>query len=211
LLAIDVPDGPGVSHLRHVARETTEVTGSWTGEAARLIHGCTWDDFRAAAEHSTVWHLACHGDVEPNEIQESRLFFADRTITLAVLAAQLPARARRLAVLSACRTNLVGADLPNEVVGLPSALLRSGFAGVIATSWAVDDLATTYLMAAFYKFWRRDGEEPAVALNRAQHWLRNATRPDLAGLLPDVAAPIDGQERPFADPYFWAAFAYTGV
>lgn len=35
LLAIDVPDGPDVRHLRHVARETTEVTGRWTGERAR--------------------------------------------------------------------------------------------------------------------------------------------------------------------------------
>jgi len=45
---------------------------------------------------------------------------------LAELTERLKPNAHRLAVLSACRTNLVGAALPNELVGLPSALLRPG-------------------------------------------------------------------------------------
>ncbi|MEV6851132.1 CHAT domain-containing protein [Actinoplanes sp. NPDC051411] len=211
LLAIDAPDGPGGDHLRHVARETAEVAGRWTGDPARPIHGCTWDEFRTAAEHHTVWHLACHGDAEPAEILQSRLFFADRAVTLAELATHLKPRPHRLAVLSACRTNLVGAALPNEVVGLPSALLRIGFAGVIATSWAVDDLATTYLMTAFYQFWCGEGDDPAVALGRAQHWLRTATRSGLATLLPGPTPPGGERDCPYADPRFWAAFAYTGA
>lgn len=209
LLAIDVPDGPDAPRLRHVARETAEVTARWTGDPARPIHGCTWAEFRAAAEHHTVWHLACHGAAEPAEIQRSRLYFTDRAVTLAELAEHLRPRPHRLAVLSACRTNLVGAALPNEVVGLPSALLRVGFAGVIATGWAVDDLATTYLMTAFYQFWCGEGDEPVVALSRAQHWLRTATRAGLAALLPGLDRP--DAEIPYADPRFWAAFAYTGA
>jgi hypothetical protein len=197
MLAADVPDGPG-GHLLHVSRETAEIAGRWDGST--LIHGCTWDEFRAAADRHTVWHLACHGEA-------SRLYFADREVTLDEIRERIPPSPRRLAVLSACRTNVVGAALPNEMVGLPSALLKAGFAGVIATSWPVDDLATTYLMTAFYRYWREVGEAPAVALNRAQQWLRNATKADLAGLLPDLAPP----DRLYADPWHWAAFAYTGV
>ncbi|MEV4343863.1 CHAT domain-containing protein [Actinoplanes sp. NPDC049596] len=208
LLAVDAPGGWG-SHLQHVGRETIEVTSRWTGRSSKSVHECTWAEFRAAADRHTVWHLACHGDAEPDDIYASRLFFADRSVTLAELAAELKPEARRLAVLSACDTNLVGSALPNEVVGLPSALLRIGFAGVIATGWAVDDLATMYLMTAFYQFWCVHGDEPAVALNRAQQWLRNATHADLAALLPDVPAPLGRQ--PYGEPRFWAAFAYTGA
>ncbi|UQU63999.1 CHAT domain-containing protein [Couchioplanes caeruleus] len=208
LLAVDAPDGHG-SHLQHVARETTEVTRRWTGRAATAVHGCTWAEFRDAAERHTVWHLACHGDAEPEDIYASRLFFADRAVTLAEVAAGLEPHPRRLAVLSACHTNLVGSALPNEVVGLPSALLQLGFAGVIATGWAVDDLATTYLMTAFYRFWCADGDEPAVALHRARHWLRTATRADLVVMIPEVVPPPG--DHAYAEPRFWAAFAYTGA
>jgi len=197
LLAADVPDGPG-GHLPHVGRETAEIAGRWA--RSTVIHGCGWDEIQAAADRHTVWHLACHGDA-------SRLYFADREVTLDEIRRSIRPSPRRLAVLSACRTNVVGAALPNEMIGLPSALLKAGFAGVIATSWPVDDLATTYLMTAFYRYWRDAGDEPAVALNRAQSWLRNATKDDLAGLLPDLTPPDLG----YADPWHWAAFAYTGV
>ncbi|GAA1738504.1 CHAT domain-containing protein [Luedemannella helvata] len=214
LLAVDVPDGHGVSpagHLRYVAVETAEVTRRWTGSATRPIHACTWEQFRAAADQHTVWHLACHGSAEAGSIMDSRLYFADRQVTLADLGRALQPAQRRLAVLSACRTNLTGSALPNEVVGLPSALIQIGFAGVIAASWAVDDLATTYLMTAFYQRWCRDGHEPAVALNRAQLWLRAATRADLTAFLPGLDPAGGPGEYPYVDPRYWAAFAYTGA
>jgi len=214
LLAVDVPDGHGMhpsGHLRYVARETAEITRRWTGRAAQPRHACTWEEFRAAADRHTVWHLACHGAAETGSILDSRLYFADRHVTLEELRVTLQPSRRRLAVLSACQTNLTGSALPNEVVGLPSALIQIGFAGVIATARAVDDLATTYLMTAFYQRWCRDGDEPAVALNRAQQWLRSATRADLTALLPDVEPAGGPGEHPYVDPRYWAAFAYTGA
>ncbi|GAA4263579.1 CHAT domain-containing protein [Dactylosporangium darangshiense] len=213
LLAVDVPGGHGAGpggYLHHVARETAEVTRLWTGSPARPLHACTWAEFRAAADRHSVWHLACHGAAEPGSILDTRLYFADRHITLQELRRALRPGRRRLAVLSACQTNIIGSALPNEMVGLPSALIQIGFAGVIASAWAVDDLATTYLMAAFYRHWRREGTEPAVALGRAQRWLRGATWADLEALLPGVG-PRDDAEYPYADPRYWAAFAYTGA
>ncbi|MFG2082052.1 CHAT domain-containing protein [Micromonospora tulbaghiae] len=214
LLAIDVPDGHGTSlgeHLRYVGRETAEITRRWSGRPTSPRHGCTWAEFHAAADEHTVWHIACHGSVDPDSIMDSRLYFADRQVTLEELRRTLKPSRRRLAVLSACQTNRSGSALPNETVGLPSALIQIGFAGVIATAWSVDDLATTYLMVTFYRLWCEEGCEPAVALNRAQRWLRTATRTDLAALLPDVDPPGQADDRPYVDPRYWAAFAYTGA
>jgi CHAT domain-containing protein len=213
LLAVAVPDGFGLEpnrHLRHVAQEATEVVRRWTGPGTPR-HGCTWEEFRAAAGEHAVWHLACHGAAEPRAILDSRLYFADRVVTLRELREALSAGPRRLAVLSACESNLTDVSLPNEVVGLPSALLQVGFAGVIASSWKVDDLATAYLMTAFYQQWCEEGQEPAVALNLAQRWLRRATRADLAAMLPDVTPDGDEGQYPYRHPRYWAAFAYTGA
>ena len=214
LLAIDVPDGHGTSlgeHLRYVGRETAEITRRWNGRPTSPRHGCTWAEFQAAADRHTVWHIACHGSVDPDSIMDSRLYFADRQVTLEELRRTLKPSRRRLAVLSACQTNRSGSALPNETVGLPSALIQIGFAGVIATAWSVDDLATTYLMVTFYRLWCQEGCEPAEALSRAQRWLRTATRTDLAALLPDVEPPGRADDRPYVDPRYWAAFAYTGA
>lgn len=138
----------------------------------------------------------------------------------------------RLAVLSACETGLVGTDLPDEVVMLPSALVQAGYAGVAASLWAVADVSTAMLMVRFYQCWRIDKCEPAHALNVAQRWMRDTTNGEKAGyfeqfafdpterLPTDVAEEFmyaamlheDGPEgRPFASPYWWAAFYLTGV
>lgn len=213
LLAVAVPDGFGLGpgqHLRYVTQEAVEVGRRWP-EATPPRHGCTWEEFRNTAGDYAVWHLACHGAAEPHAILDSRLYFADRVVTLRELRSALPPGPRRLAVLSACESNLTDASLPNEVIGLPSALLQVGFAGVIASSWKVDDLATAYLMTAFYRQWREEGQEPAVALNLAQRWLRRATRSDLAAMLPAAIPDGDEDEYPYRHPRYWAAFAYTGA
>ena len=85
-----------------------------------------------------------------------------------------------------------------------------GFAGVIASAWKVDDLATAYLMTAFYHYWCTAELEPTVALNQAQEWLRKATSADLAALFPNTDPPASGH-HPYADPHYWAAFAFTGT
>jgi hypothetical protein len=211
LLAIDVPDSAGAGNpLKHVARETEEISRHWPSHA-RVLHRCTWAEFRDTADAYTIWHLACHGFAQPTSIMDSQLAFADRNITLRELQTDLPPGPRRLAVLSACESNLTGQDLPNEVVGLPSALIRIGFAGVIASAWKVDDLATAYLMTMFYQQWCQAGVKPPVALARAQQWLRAATRVDLTALLPDVVPGGDEGRHPYLAPHYWAAFAYTGA
>jgi CHAT domain-containing protein len=70
------------------------------------------------------------------------LYFADAEVGIEQLRAEIRHAPRRLAILSACDSDLTSASLPNETIGLPSALLQLGFAGVIATTWKIDDAAT---------------------------------------------------------------------
>ena len=97
----------------------------------------------------------------------------------------------RLATLSACETGVPGTRFPDEVVSLPSAFIRAGFAGAIGSLWTVPDKSTALLMTSLYQLWREKGMPPAKALVEAQKELRK-------------------QEK-FQHPFYWAAFYMTGV
>jgi CHAT domain-containing protein len=108
----------------------------------------------------------------------------------------------RLVVLSACETAVIGTQLPDEVVGFPSAFAAAGVEAIVATMWSVPDVSTSLVMSGFYRHWRR-GLHPAQALRRAQQDVR-----DMAIRMPD-----NGKERivhPFTEPAFWGAFTYSG-
>ena len=87
----------------------------------------------------------------------------DEMLTVAdLLDKRLPGA--RLATLSACETGVVGTNLPDEVVALPTAFTQAGFAGVVASLWSVADVSTAMLMERFYRLWREEGRTPAQAL-----------------------------------------------
>jgi CHAT domain/Tetratricopeptide repeat len=176
-----------------------------------------------------VLHLACHGVADPDEPLDGGLVLAeDELLTLRdLLATRVDAR---LAVLSACESGLIGPELPDEVIGLPGGLLQAGVAGAVASLWLVPDEATMLLMTAFYRYWKRKGQEPAEALRSAQRWVRDASNRKLrriaaaavhgcsgwppraaaAALLEAVALEAP-DERRFADPVGWAAFSHVGA
>jgi hypothetical protein len=88
----------------------------------------------------------------------------------------------RLVVLSACETGLYDTSRnPDEFVGLPATFMQLRAAGVLGTLWQVDDLATALLMAKFYDLHIDNGLPPPTSIQRAQSWLRNATKADLIG------------------------------
>ena len=83
-------------------------------------------------------------------------------------------------VLSACETGLYDVALnPDEFVGLPATFMQLGAAGVLATLWQVDDLATSLLLAKFYDLHLGNGLAPPTALRGAQAWLRTASKEEL--------------------------------
>lgn len=95
-----------------------------------------------------------------------------------------------LVVLSACETGL-GKEISGEgLVGLTRGFMYAGASRVVASLWKVDDVATSELMAEFYKGMLQAGLPPAAALRQAQLEMRKRKR--------------------WADPYYWAAFTLQG-
>ena len=180
-------------------------------------------DLLAAMGEYPVLHFACHGSANLSEPLRSCLFLpGGRRLTLHEVMEQR-LHATRLAVLAACEASLPGVRLPDEVVGLPTGFLAAGAAAAIGPLWPVDDLSTMALMVRFYETWRTSGVDPAVALARAQQWLRTCTNDELHGHFPEVPglAPHDKWTEQFrsawaatrrrAHPYYWAAFTYVGA
>ena len=147
----------------------------------------------------------------------------------------------RLVVLSACETGLYESrENPDEFTGLPGAFISLGAQGVLSTLWPVDDRASMLLTSKFYDFHLRDALPPPEALRRAQMWLRDAKRQELVSYVQsaakvgrvsaeDIAVFVSSLQHnnsrsqpaaggteteeppPFAHPYFWGAFIYSGI
>jgi tetratricopeptide (TPR) repeat protein/CHAT domain-containing protein len=192
----------------------------------------------AAAAH--LLHFACHGVYDLASPLESHLKLANgETLTLGEMLELLNLPHAQLVVLSACETALVDpAEQADEHFGLALGPLYAGAPTVWGTLWAVADVATGLLMGKAYELLRA-GRSKAEALREAQLWLRDLTaaevrailaaqaagQPTQAVALAEVArmalaqllpvqrrfALMDDTERPFAHPYFWAAFQCVGV
>jgi CHAT domain-containing protein len=181
----------------------------------------------AALPDSDVIHFACHGRADITDPQAGGLGLASGDLLTPGDLAGLSLRAR-LVVLSACETGVPGMDVPDEVVGLPTALLQAGVAGTVASLWEVTDAGAALTMVEFYRQWRLGAHPPAAALREAQRWLRDSTAGTIRqtfesmldgnGWLPAGEARscwqqvvlADPDARPFAEPVSWAAFAYSG-
>jgi tetratricopeptide (TPR) repeat protein len=142
-----------------------------------------------------------------------------------------------LVTLSACQTALGKYEKGEGFVGFAQALLLCGSRSVCLSLWKVDDAATALLMQRFYAnlLGKREGLKTplskAEALREAKEWLRNLSREEAlrvaaevsqgvergkgrpkAKLLPPLpeAAPAVKEDRPYAHPYYWAAFVLIG-
>jgi hypothetical protein len=138
-----------------------------------------------------------------------------------------------LVVLSACRSGQ-GKQFGGEgILGFAQALLQKGARSVVLSRWQVDDTATTLLMLRFYEnlLGKRKGlNKPmgrALALDEARQWLRELPRKRASLLASGLQRGLRGSEeevpplldkepelpagdKPFAHPFFWAAFVLLG-
>jgi hypothetical protein len=198
-----------------------------------LLRGndATIADFYAALGDATHLHLATHGSFDPWRVLQSSLAIGEGLTLREIIASRSRFGGLRLAVLSACRTALIDlAKQPDEAIGLPSGLLQAGVPGVIGTLWSVPDLSTALLMKRFYEEHTRSGTvtrcgdllDPALALARAQQWLRTAQISDIqeevvklgserACSVPEYLARAPLGTPPFEHPYYWAPFVLYGV
>jgi CHAT domain-containing protein len=139
--------------------------------------------------------------------------------------ARLPPRNRGIAILNACVTSQVSSELFDETIGLPNALLATGFQGVYATQWPIKD-TVAFVTSARLQQTMRPAQSPAETIRATRTWLRNLTGYDLKlwieeleqavqlpinqAALKDWLASHHDNDHPFTDPADWAAFAYTG-
>ncbi len=132
----------------------------------------------------------------------------------------------RLVTLSACETGLTKSTTSDEYIGLPSGFLKAGSSSVVSSLWSVDDFATALLMIRFYD--NLPTLPIAQALSEAQHWLRNATQPDLIkwteehpnineenkqtiqNRLEKHYESKNPNDKPFGKPAAWAGFCAIG-
>ena len=97
-----------------------------------------------------------------------------------------------LVVLSACQTAL-GKEIKGEgLIGLTRGFMYAGAPRVVASLWRIDDRATAELMTRFYSGMLKDKLRPAAALRAAQVSL------------------LQGQDKRWAAPHYWAAFTIQG-
>lgn len=181
---------------------------------------------------TTHLHLACHGAFNPNEPLDSALYLAggDELTLRDLLDGNLNLSSQRLVVLSACQTEITEfGRVPDEVIGLPAGFLQTGVPGVVATLWPVSDRSTSVLMAEFYRLLLAEQQDPLAALGQACGFLRDATAGNLAewferryndsggtdlaayGAAEDLRSHHNSADRPYAHPFFWAGFVYTGL
>jgi CHAT domain-containing protein/anti-sigma28 factor (negative regulator of flagellin synthesis) len=179
-------------------------------------------------------HFACHGFYYWQEPMQSGLILAQgEPFTLGQVIGHLNLESTRLVTLSACETGITDIrQSPDEYLGLPAGFLQAGAPAVVSTLWAVNDLSTMLLMERFYQLHLEEGKVIPEALCQAQIWLRDVTAGQLAerfageeeALLASTRMSIEAaskfyvqfktlnpEHRPFAHPYYWAAFTFSGV
>jgi CHAT domain-containing protein len=172
----------------------------------------------------TYLHFSCHGFYSWQDAMDSGLVLANHDIlTLSEIISGLDLDRARLVTLSACETGMTDIQQsPDEFIGLPTGFLQAGAAGVVSTLWAVNDAATSLLIKHFYGKHLEEGLPPDQALRSAQLWLRGATREELGDTYKSIermshheahrelAIGGDSDDKPYANPYYWAAFTFTG-
>jgi hypothetical protein len=220
-LADPAPRAEGLGALPCARLEST-LLGQMAAEA-RLLHGeeATAPAFLGLAGKFEVLHLACHARAGRLGEGGARLELGGGPLTAQRILGELELDAA-LVVLSACRTAEQDPVLPEEALDLGSMFLAAGARGVIANQWPVDDLAAALFVCHVFELWNWGAGLPVHdAVHAARLWLRDATVAELHGLAQREArwsAPVQlrtlgmpGKQRPFEDPYHWAAFAYFGT
>lgn len=205
------------------------VIASMFGAPPLLNSEASVDAVLSAAAGAGYLHLACHGSFGWETPLASSLYFArDEPLSLTrVLSGAVNLESARVVTLSACETGFTDiGHLPEEFVGLPVGFLQAGAASVVSSLWTVDDASTELLMWRFYHNHLDLGMTPSQALCAAQRWLRGVSRSEIGGyyrstfrrkvpLSLDAYSRImtegDPDDHPYAHPYYWAAFTFTGV
>ncbi|MFI9503370.1 CHAT domain-containing protein [Nocardia sp. NPDC052566] len=98
-----------------------------------------------ALQNAAIAHLACHGSLIEDPVQNSLLMLGDPPISLSEFLI-CPVAPGGTIVLSGCSVGGVVASLPNELLGFPAAFLSAGARTVIASTTPVLDTRATRVL-----------------------------------------------------------------
>lgn len=201
---------------------------------------CTLDSSNAdketiisAARNVDVLHFCTHGRFDSEDPQKSGIALRNGQWLSVAEIGELSLKKSPLVFLSACETARLKLRSRFDSVGISPSFLRAGAATVISSFWAVNDLSTALIAARFYENLIRARMHCLESIMDAAKWVRNLRVGDLrsitrtltplsltasgrkeeklsTGLLRLTKKPEDQEELPFADYYFWAAFALYG-
>ncbi|KAM3115513.1 CHAT domain-containing protein [Phormidesmis sp. 146-33] len=179
-----------------------------------------------------TFHFTGHAAYNSRKPEDSAIALTDARLTAKQIS-RLNLSSYNLICLASCETAVTGKDsIATEYVGLSTAFLKAGAANVLSTLWQVDEISSAWLMIRFYQALLA-GDAPAVALKQAQHWLKTVTYLELIGwlnaltveglsyrwrkelevqvdLLKEQQGTIKPSDRPYNQPFYWAAFTLTG-
>jgi tetratricopeptide (TPR) repeat protein len=139
----------GGGRLPHVLDEARQVAAALHGARVFLEEEATEARLREHVGGCGLLHLATHGLFRSDNPLFSWLRLADARLTVHDVYGLDLSRAA-LVTLSACETGL-GDLRGGEVLGLSQAFLAAGARSLLLSLWAVDDVSTSELMAAFYR------------------------------------------------------------
>jgi len=187
----------------------------------------------ALAGNCTHLHLSCHAEFDWRDPRQAGLQLSqNERVTVPEIAAKLDLGRCEVVLLSACETGVADVVFaPDESVGQVAAFRHAGAGCVIASLWAIADNAAALFSQRFYQCNIADGLDPALAAREAVRWLRELTWdeygsaitssaslaltlpgfqtrgfPKLAVPSPDLPSRQMRDEKPFASPFYWAAF-----
>lgn len=223
VLSLAGPDisEPGYSPLKCAGLETEEIRRR--AADGRFLSGAaaTRAEFLANATSYEVLHLCCHG-AEGRTAAGARLLLADGPLIMDDLAKIPPLDNVALAVLSACWSGQADWFNPEESTDIGSLLLAAGARAVVANLWPVDDLAAALFVSGLFRFWDWGAGLPLpAAADAARRWVKEITVAQLKDLAraephwqPDIhryTRFMPDEMKRFGEPYYWAAFGYSGA
>jgi CHAT domain-containing protein/tetratricopeptide (TPR) repeat protein len=221
------------AELREISRLFAEPRVRYRDEATAAA-------LMAAVPGASYLHFACHGSFDAASPRDSALWLAgqDARERRLRITDQIDGRTFagiRLVAASACETAITDfTRLPDEAIGLPSAFLQAGSAGVTGTLWQVHDVSACLLMTRFYDYLLAGGDQdpvhPATALRYAQLWLARLSAADLdryyeqhpalnaarvaaaSGFSAALSVESDSlSAHPYSHPVHWAGFVFVGA
>jgi CHAT domain-containing protein len=225
-LVVGVNDYEGFSQLVKAKLEAEAIARVFS-TTPLLDAEATKQTVKTKATSASYIHFSCHGSFNWMNPMESALYLTrDEPLKLSEIIREFNLQSARLVTLSACETGISNIwQAPDEYLGLPAGFMQAGAPAVISSLWMVDDQSTALLMERFYRNHREKGMSFPAALREAQLWLRDATRQELGNYyksfirlsaqdafeaLVDVTSGGNPEDRPYANPFYWAAFTFNG-